>query len=282
MQPGCYDDIPEKDYHASPGVSVSRLKRHRKAPLLATVDTPETGAMRLGTLAHTAILEPNRLHERFAISDLNRNSNAFKALREAEEAKGREVIKQEDMDAALAMRDSAMRHPDVREILTGGPIVTEQSFYWNDPVTGLLCRGRCDAMRLDAQVCIDLKSAADASPDEWCWSAGRYRYDWQEAFYRTGIEAACGWAPRAFIFIVMEKEAPFIVQPYTLDPAHVAAAYDEVAAELAAYARHQRQGRFPAYADTLLCVPVRRKGDGLGWDTTPRPMQVAPAAAAAE
>ena len=278
MQPGCYDDIPEKDYHASPGVSVSRLKRHRKAPILATVDTAETREMRLGTLIHTAILEPGRLHERFTISDMNRNKNEFKALEAAEKAAGREVIKQEEMDAALHIRDSAMGDPDVREILTGGPLATEQSFYWIDPTTGLLCRGRCDAIRLDAQVCIDLKSAQDASPDEWCWAAGRYRYDWQEAFYRQGIEATCGWSPRAFVFVVVEKVEPWIVQSYILDPDHVAAAYEEVAAELAAYRRNQETGEWPAFGKGLMCVPVRRKGDGLGWDTTPRPVRLAAAA----
>lgn len=249
MEPGCYDGIPEDDYHASPGLSVSRLKRHRKAPILATVDSEPTGAQRFGTLIHTAILEPHRIEARFAVSDLSRNSKAFKELEAGEEEAGREVIKQAELDNAMRVRDAVMRHAICRHLLAPG-LLTEQSFYWNDEETGLLCRGRADGLRAEPewQTIVDIKSCEDASPHEFARACARYLYSWQDSFYRTGVEAACGWKPLAFIFVAVEKKEPFICQPYELDADSLEAAARQVRDEMRAYAANLKAQEWPGYA----------------------------------
>lgn len=253
IEPGCYSDIPEAEYHASEGLSVSRLKRHRKAAILSTVDQDEaTESQRFGTVIHTMILEPDSFDRRFFVCDLNRNSNAFKAL-EAEEAKrGREPVKSEKRDEALRIRDAVMRHPEARRMLDPAGLLVEQSFYWIDPVTGLLCRGRADGIRMDwGGVVVDLKSTEDASKAGFGRSCTKYLYDWQQAYYDEGISESCGWQPQAFFFVAVEKEPPYITKPWMINPAHVARAAEEVAEARAHYLRCKEAGDWPGYGDDV-------------------------------
>lgn len=249
---GCYSDVPEADYHASEGLSVSRLKRHRKAAILSTVDSDEeTRAQKFGTLIHATVLEPDSIPARFYVTGLkviNENHAATKA--ELEKAAGRTLVKQAEYDEAQRIRDAIMRHPAAREMLAPG-LLTEQSFYWVDPATGLLCRGRADGLRLEWRAVVDLKSTEDASAEGFARSCTKYLYDWQEAYYREGIEASCGWEPQAFFFLACEKTEPWIVKPWTIHPADVAQAADEVAEERAHYLRCVQAGDFPAYGDDV-------------------------------
>ena len=65
MQPGIYPDLDARDYHALPGASASRLRKlWQSTPghLKAEMDAPRenTPALKLGTLAHAVILEPDK------------------------------------------------------------------------------------------------------------------------------------------------------------------------------------------------------------------------------
>jgi hypothetical protein len=78
--------LTNADYHADPAISASHLKAVMQSPyhywsryLNPQRPTMEpTAAMRLGSLAHCAVLEPDELHNRYAIAP-DRRSNAGKA-----------------------------------------------------------------------------------------------------------------------------------------------------------------------------------------------------------
>jgi hypothetical protein len=59
---------------------------------------------------------------------------------------------------------------------------------------------------------VDLKTAADASPDGFSKSIESYSYHQQGALYLDGVEAA-GLAPEGgrFLFVVQSKKAPYLV-----------------------------------------------------------------------
>jgi len=73
------------DYHADPAVSASHLHAIAKSPqhywsrFLDPQRQPvePTAAMRLGSLVHCAVLEPEELHKRYAVC-LPRNTKAGK------------------------------------------------------------------------------------------------------------------------------------------------------------------------------------------------------------
>lgn len=232
MQPGIYANIPEAEYHASPGVSKSRLTRHARAPRLGQEPQPDTASMRFGTLAHAMILQPQLADSLFFTTDLKTLDPRTAAYKdEAERAQGRQLVKRRDMEAAQRLRDAVMAHPAARELLAPG-LLPEQSVFWIDGETDLLCRGRVDGIRLDQRLVVDLKCTRDAGRREFGRSVGRYRYHWQDAFYSEGVEAAGGWTPAAFVFIAVEPEWPHLTACYELPQAVRARASEQVHAQL--------------------------------------------------
>jgi len=248
IQPGIYGDIPEHLYHSGPGISISTLKRFAKAPAKALVQRKETASLRFGTLTHFAILQPELLASRYHVVNLprlNARDKAYKA--EQERAGGRNIVQQKDWDNAMRISDAVRQHSVAREILAEGLLI-EQSAYWTDPETGLLCRSRMDIVRPDMAVIGDLKSTADASPEEFARSVANYGYDWQNAHYVDGIGLAPGgFDANAFLFIAVEPEPPFLVGVYELKPDDIERARDMVRTQMRAYAQCTATNTWPGY-----------------------------------
>ncbi|WP_431860084.1 PD-(D/E)XK nuclease-like domain-containing protein [Azospirillum sp.] len=260
MEPGIYPNIPEDEYHASNGVSVSKLKIFAKAPAKARYgEKKEAKALSFGSLIHCAVLQSHLLETLYHPCDLERlnpRDGAYKE--EAAKAMGRELVKRPEFENALRIRDAVHKHPVAAELLKP-QLLVEQSFYWIDEETGLLCRGRADGIRPEMRILVDLKSTEDASEVEFGWSCRNYKYHWQDAFYRDGVEAACGWTPEAFIFLAVEKEAPFLVGAYELSPADLEEGRQEVRAQLTRYADCQRNNDWPGYSPTLETLTLPRR-----------------------
>jgi exodeoxyribonuclease VIII len=249
MTPGIHDGLAEDIYHASPGVSVSRLKRFAEAPAKALVQRPETKALALGSMLHTMLLEPEQFDRRYCVTTLTRISEREKATQaELTRAAGRELVKESDYEAAQAVRVTVLQHPVIRDILAPGYII-ERSFGWHDDETGLLCRGRADIIRPDMRLVADIKTTTDASPRAFARAAADYKYHWQESFYRTGITATHNWEPEAFLFIAIEKEAPYLPGIYYMPPETVDPARAQLRAQLRRYAECEATGIWPGYAD---------------------------------
>lgn len=253
MRPGIYADILEEDYHRSPGLSQSMLK------LLGTEGGPakvrygirhETRAQKLGRAAHLAILQPDLFDQRYRVTELTREGT--KAWAEEEQAAmGRTLLKRADYDKAWAMRDAVFRWSEVaRELLTG-TVAVEQSFYWHDVRTGVLCRGRADAVSQDYHVIIDLKSAEDASMGGFRRAVRTWGYHLQAAHYLDGWSLAGGWRPTDFLLIVAEKEPPYLTASYTIDPVDLDAGRDEIARMIDLYLECDASGEWPGYEPGL-------------------------------
>jgi hypothetical protein len=92
------------DYHSDPAISASHLKAVMQSPYhywsrfldpkRPTVEP--SSAMRLGSLAHCAVLEPDELSKRYAIAP-DRRSNAGKAAAAEMSANGIEAVTESDM-----------------------------------------------------------------------------------------------------------------------------------------------------------------------------------------
>jgi hypothetical protein len=110
--------LTNEEYHADPAISASHLKAVMQSPyhywsryLNPQRPTMEpTAAMRLGSLAHCAVLEPDELHNRYAIAP-DRRSNAGKALAADMAARGLEAVTEADMALAANMAIVRPRAP---------------------------------------------------------------------------------------------------------------------------------------------------------------------------
>jgi exodeoxyribonuclease VIII len=204
------------DYHADPAISASHLHAVAASPyhywsrFLNPSRPPsvQTAAMRLGSLVHCAVLEPDELANRYGIC-LPRNTKAGKEMAAEMEASGIEAVTASDMEQAMAMAGAVRQHPYAAALLSSGK--AEQSFWFDDAQSGLRCKCRPDW--LDRSTVVDLKTTTDASPSGFARSVASFRYHVQASHYLAGTFA------ERFIFIAVEKAYPYCVGVYELDTA---------------------------------------------------------------
>jgi hypothetical protein len=237
-----------EQYHADPAISASHLKavmqspRHYFSrfldPKRPTVEP--SSAMRLGSLAHCAVLEPDELSKRYAIAP-DRRSNAGKAAAAELAAAGIEAVTESDMALALSMADAVRQHPYAAALLADGK--AEQSFWWDDKATGQRCKCRPDWYQ--GTTIVDLKTCQDASPNAFARACATFGYHTQAAHYLSGLHGA-----ERFIFIAVEKTYPFCVGIYELDAAAMAAGAEQCRIGLQTISDCRAINEWPGYTTT--------------------------------
>ena len=85
----------------------------------------------------------------------------------------------------------------------------------NVPSTGLLLKAKFDYAPSTGNILFDLKTAQDASPNKFKWSAKDFGYDIQVVHYMN-VANLCGMDYEEFIFVVVEKKAPYLTACYRL------------------------------------------------------------------
>ena len=208
--------ISNEEYHADPAISASQLKTVMQSPYhfwskyLDSSRTPTiaTSAMKLGSLTHCCVLEPDQVSARYGITP-DRRSNAGKALAAEMEASGIEAVTAQEMEQALAMAASVRSNSTVSSLLSNG--AAETSHWWDDVATGMRCKCRPDWLSADGETIVDLKTCQDASAAGFASAIGRFFYQVQAAHY------LCGTLAKRFVFAAVEKSAPYAVGVYELD-----------------------------------------------------------------
>ena len=255
---GIIPGIGIEEYHKGPGVSKSQLDQFAKSPAhyLASLTAPrkETDAMKIGSLFHTMVLEPEKSN--FVVGpDINKNTKEWRAFKADAEASGQTIIDQATLDMLNCMVASVKAHPAARALLNG-PGIAEGSCFWHDEQSGEICRCRPDFYRQDLGIIVDLKSTEDASPKEFARSVANYRYHVQSAYYQDGVEAATGDFVKGFVFVAVEKKAPYAVAVYELDMQGVEAGRITYQRLLLDLADCKASGKFPAYSDRIETISL--------------------------
>jgi hypothetical protein len=242
------------DYHADPAVSASHLHAVAKSPYhyFSRYLNPErialepTAAMRLGSLVHCAVLEPEELAGRYGVC-APRNTKAGKEQAERMAAAGIEAVTQSDMALALSMALSVRLHPAAAALLAHGK--AEQSFWWDDAATGLRCKCRPDWY--DGATVVDLKTTTDASAASFARSVATFRYHVQASHYLAGLHGA-----ERFVFIAVEKTAPYAVAVYELDAAAMTTGDELRQRDMRVIADCQAISEWPGYGNTIQALSL--------------------------
>ena len=206
--------ISNADYHADPAISASQLKTVMQSPYHYwsryldpdRVAMVPTSAMRFGSLAHCAVLEPDELSKRYQLAPDRRTKEGKAAVAEMAAA-GIEAVSEADMVLAVNMAVAVHGHPTAGALLQSGQ--AEQSFWWDDIATGMRCKCRPDWF--DGTTIVDLKTCQDASPTGFAKAVANFGYSIQAAHYLAGTLAT------RFIFVAVEKNAPYAIGVYELD-----------------------------------------------------------------
>lgn len=247
-------NMTNAEYHAMPGISKSGLDLINKSPAhykwAQENPTPQTPAMRIGSLTHLAILEPDTYNaECVVVPTLDRRTKEGKAKWDEFVAAnpGRELMSNDEHSRIVAMRESVMAHPMARKLLDRIAQV-EESIFWTDEETGVACRCRPDAI-LDNGFLIDLKTTNDAGRG-FEKSVRQYRYNVQSAFYAMGMHGA------PMIFVAVEKDPPHLVACYMLDPDTIADGEYDARQNLETYAECMATGIWPGYSAGIQTISI--------------------------
>ena len=259
-------NVPEKEYRESEGVSQSDAKEMLISPAhyyarITEKKEPPTDAQIIGRITHRGILE-GKFNE-FCVRprDFDGRTKEGKAwLATAKEFWGKQYpdldfssITTEAYRNILGMIASVKRHPIAKSILEAQGN-NEVSCWKEDKETGLLLKGRADRMTTDANgytVVADLKTVQRGEGDRESFSKSIFNwgYAFQAYWYSKLLFEAT-----FFVFIVVEKEAPWAVSCYALDNEAMAYGGRRVREVLAKIKECQDKNEWPAYGSDMQTI----------------------------
>lgn len=259
---GLHRGIAYEAYSRWPAINHSILRlfnrtaAHAREELVNPKDQSEAQAQ--GHACHVALLEPDRFEMEFvAAPKIDKRYKEGKLEWAAFQAANasKTVVTADEFALALKMRDAVWSHPTAAEILrSAGP--TEASLLWQSEGTD--CKARLDKLGAIAgwPVIADLKTTKDAGQRAFSRDIYYYHYAQQGAYYLDGAQAIAAH-DRKFVFIAVEKEAPFAVAVYELEQDAIDQGRIEYEKHLAQYARCLETGVWGGY------------GDGMGYVSLP-------------
>lgn len=258
--PGLYPDVPHAVYRGWRAASQTVLKIMRdRSPAHALeymLHPPEpTPALLLGAAVHTAVLQPDLFRQLYARApEADRRTKAGREAWEAVEAEHPEatILRPEEYDLCIAIRDSVYAHPAARKLLRGQ---TEVSAVWRDPWHGVLCKGRFDVIPDGLGVIADMKTARDASPGAFSRTVYANGLYIQGAMYLMGGRAL-GLDVDLFAIVAVEKEPPYAVAVYNVRGEALAAGEEELGRLLETWARCMETGNWPGYPDKAVDITL--------------------------
>jgi hypothetical protein len=247
--------LPAAQYHADrSAISKHWLDELHVAPArykwkLANPERERTAALRWGTLLDSLMFDgAEHVVCPAPAAITSKQQKAWKEFAAEAESQGREAVTASEWEALCGQRESMLAHPASRALLTGDAEF-QQSVFWEDEETGILCRGRPDSVTCRGIVA-DLKTTEDASPAAFARSCATYRYHVQAAMYLDGLRRNDADID-VFSFIAVEKEPPYLTAVYAADDIFLSRGREEYRADLRTFARCLETDTWPGYPPTI-------------------------------
>jgi hypothetical protein len=169
----------------------------------------QTPAMRWGSLAHKAILEPNDFSCLASVYEGVRRGkdwDAFLATHDAEF-----IVKPDELERLQAMSKAVHANDTAHKLIA--ECVPEFTLEWNSPDYGK-AKGRCDGLSKTAGI-IEYKTAANIDERRFASQCVSMGYDLACGWYVEGAMELDMFADTpSFTFIVQQSKAPFDVAVY--------------------------------------------------------------------
>jgi hypothetical protein len=255
--PGIHLNIPDREYFQLPGLSSTGIKHLLRSPAHykhSLTHRVEKQAFDVGHAAHAKILGVGMGVIAYPDEHLTPSGNvSTKATTVAwaseQRAAGLVPVAPDQIRAADAMAESVLAHPEARPLFEDGN--PEASLIWDDPETGVRCRGRADYLQErnghSRGVAVDLKTTRNADPREFARTAVNFGYGEQAVHYSNGLEVLAG-DPPPFLHVLVESEAPHLVSVVELDAVFQFIAAQRVRRAIDTYAQCVATDTWPGFA----------------------------------
>ena len=210
----------------------------------------QTKAMADGTAVHAFFLERDNFDTDFVIkpADMRLNTKAGKEW--ALEHQSKIIIDSELGNNLYEMEKSFMDSP--AKLIYDIKGQTELSYFWDDFGT---IKGKCrpDWISDDGNIVVDIKSTTDASPRGFQKSISTWGYHLQLGWYLRGLRKL-GLPAEQFIFIAIEKTAPFCVGVYRADQEMINYAMKELDQLMPEIQTAMVSNEFPDYTPEITSI----------------------------
>jgi len=267
---GIHDGISDAVYHADPclpdniSLSSTELRRITASPArfrwCKDNPPPHKRVFEFGHAAHRLALG---VGSDIVVCDYDSwRTKAAQTERDDARANGQTPLLPDEWAELQQMLHALRAHPVAAALLDpdrGGK--PEQTLIWQDP-TGPMCRARADwfpNLTGDGRpILTDYKTAADASNNAFARAAANYGYHQQAAWYLAGVRALTGIDRPAFVFVVQEKEPPYLVNVIELDETALRIGDAQNSAAVATYLQCAETGQWPGYGPDVQLVALPR------------------------
>lgn len=219
------------------------------------IEEKQSAALLFGSAFHAYILEPEVFKSEFIILPYF----SGKGSRDKKEqfilnAGKKTPISIDDFQTIVGMADSINRHKVARKLIneTG---FSERVFHWTDKETGVKCKCKPDRYNSQRKFIVDLKSTENASEDDFKFSAKKFRYYVQSAFYSDGLEAN-NVPVDGFIFIAVEKKPPYLVNCFMYGENENDFGREQYKENLKTYAECLDSNNWPGYTKGIKTIEI--------------------------
>jgi exodeoxyribonuclease VIII len=259
-----------EQYHANPAISHSKLECYRRRPALyfkkyvaRTLPPPEeTGAFRLGSAVHCAILEEKEFASRYILRpDCDRRTKEGKiqfAEFSAQHA-DKTLLDADEMAQVVAMREAVAAHPIASQLLYDGH--AEMTWRKEQPnaLGALQCRTDwfsslgCEVSEFQPYA-LDIKTVESLDSDAFRnfeRAAFSYGYHRQAGFYLPLINEIYQRPVSRMYYVAVEKCEPYGVAVYKLSDDAIARGQDENIADLVRLKRSLETNEWPNIEPTV-------------------------------
>jgi len=265
IKPGVYRDMSNDAYHSSAGISKSGLSLIQKCPalyydryIIGNKSEP-TPAMVTGSATHKMVFEPGTFNDEFAVAPkVDKRTKAGKAeyAEFEQESVGKIVIDAKSFDEIEAIAFSVRTHKSAASFLDDG--IAEASIFHIDQTFKQLVKVRPDWMRPQG-IIVDLKTTTDASKEAFSMACANFGYDMQAAMYIDIATAVTGIEYHTFVFIVVEKTAPYQVAIYFADNEMLSIGRDKYNEAMTSYVEMVERNYWPGYNnDQIVAISLPR------------------------
>lgn len=257
-EPGVYADVPEGAYHRHPALSSSGARKliPPNCPARYRWDTdhpePPNQVYDVGRAAHRLVLGVGApLH---VVEADDYRTKAARDERDAAHEDGLTPLLLAEYEQVTAMAKALREHPIAGRLFAPGRGEPEQSLYWVDRSTGVMCRARLDWLthRTGRRLVIpDYKTAFSAAPAVFERAFYQHGYHVQAAWYLGGVRALGLDTEPAFVFVAQEKTPPYLVTVFEPDAAALRAGAIDARLALQVFAHCTEAGEWPTYVDGI-------------------------------
>jgi hypothetical protein len=258
---GIYQHVSETDYHAdSDSLSSSGAKtiiNLTPAEYMAQQLEPPNPKPQydFGHAAHKMVL--GRGGDLVRVDARDWRTNVAKQARERAYELGKAPLLKAQIDQAQRMAGKVFEHKIAAKLLENGS--AELSGYWHDDATGVRLRFRPDFLPEVGRgrpIIVEYKTAASANPRRFAKSAFDFGYHQSAPWYIDGLAETTGVQDAAFVFIVQQKDPPFLVSVCQLEPEDIELGRQQNRRAIDIYAQCRESGVWPGYDGiALLALP---------------------------